>query len=152
VANNQGSVGDPQTEWLSDEFQGAFWAAKRALKEASDVAYGRHGVRNGQQFILMCLWQQNDLTLGEIATRLGLATPTVSKAATRMEATGLVVRKPHPTDARRVLIHLTERGRNLQGKLDEEMRVLSERALGTLSRDGRTQFIHYLNELRRNLH
>src|SRR6266508_4474019 len=113
-------VRDWQTDWLSDQFQAVFWAAKRAMKEASDAAYGRHGVRNGQQFILMSLWHEDGLTPGEIARRLGLATPTVTKAATRMEAAGLVVRRPHPSDARLVRIHLSDRGRHLQKVLAEE--------------------------------
>ena len=64
-------MSDPQIDWLSDEFQAVFWSAKRALKEAADLAYRSHGVRNGQQFILMCLWDVDGLTPGEIARRLG---------------------------------------------------------------------------------
>ncbi|MFC7744437.1 MarR family transcriptional regulator [Nocardiopsis composta] len=48
---------------------------------------------------------------GEIAGRLGLATPTVTRTVTRMEGSGLVERHPHPTDARLVSVRLTERGR-----------------------------------------
>jgi MarR family transcriptional regulator, organic hydroperoxide resistance regulator len=144
-------VTDPQTDWLSDEFQTVFWAAKRAMKEAADTAYQRHGVREGQQFILMCLWDEDALTPGEIATRLGLATPTVTKATTRMQAAGLVSRGRHPTDARLVRIHLTERGRALQKILDEEMLALSERALNTFSDREKRDFVHFLDQLRRNL-
>jgi hypothetical protein len=42
---------------LPEDFQAAFWAAKRAIATASEAAFGRHGVRAGQQ-------------------RFGLATPT----------------------------------------------------------------------------
>lgn len=142
---------DWQTDWLSDQFQAVFWVAKRAMKEAADEAYGHHGVRNGQQFILMCLWDEDGLTPGEIAHRLGLATPTVTKAATRMEAAGLVARKPHPTDARLVRVHLTERGRHLQKVIDEEMRRLSERALRTLSPAERAELVRLLDQLHKNL-
>ncbi len=145
------AVSDLRTDWLSDQFQTVFWAAKRAMVQAADAAYRRHGVREGQQFILMCLWREDGLTPGEIARRLGLATPTVTKATTRMEAAGLVTRKPHPTDARLVRIHLTDRGRVLEKTLDQEMQRLSERALGTLSSEEREQLIRFLDELRRNL-
>jgi DNA-binding MarR family transcriptional regulator len=151
VGEGGNAVGDWRTGWLSDEFQAVFWAAKRAMVQAADAAYRRHGVREGQQFILMCLWREDGLTPGEIARRLGLATPTVTKATTRMAAAGLLERKPHPTDARLVRIHLTDRGRTLEKALDEEMRRLSERALATLSPQERTRFIGFLDELRRNL-
>lgn len=139
------------SEWPSDEFQAVFWAAKRALMTASEAAYRRHGVRQGQQFILACLWAEDGLTPGEIARRLDLATPTVTKATTRMEASGLVVRKPHATDARLVRIHLTERGQALREVLDEEMRALSDRALRSLDAAERARFVRFLNELRKNL-
>jgi len=151
VGEGSDAVSDLRTDWLSDQFQTVFWAAKRAMVQAADAAYRRHGVREGQQFILMCLWREDDLTPGEIARRLGLATPTVTKATTRMEAAGLVTRKPHPTDARLVRIHLTDRGRVLEKTLDQEMQRLSERALGTLSSEEREQLIRFLDELRRNL-
>lgn len=144
-------MSDPQIDWLSDEFQAVFWSAKRAMKEAADLAYRSHGVRNGQQFILMCLWDVDGLTPGEIARRLGLATPTVTRAATRMEAAGLVVRKSDPTDARLVRIYLTEGGMKLKRVLDTEMRALSERALGSLSEKEKSQFVRFLRELRTNV-
>jgi MarR family transcriptional regulator, organic hydroperoxide resistance regulator len=141
----------PVSEWPRDEFQTVFWAAKRAMMTAAEGAFRRHGVRQGQQFILRCLWDEDGLTPGEIARRLDLATPTVTKATTRMEATGLVVRKPHPTDARLVRIHLTERGETLRDVLDEEMRILSDRALRSLDPAERTQFVRFLNEMSANL-
>lgn len=134
-----------------DEFQTAFWAAKRAVAEASEAAYRRHGVHAGQQFILGQLWQEDGLTPGTIARRLGLATPTVTKMTSRMEAAGLVQRRPHPTDRRLVRIHLTARGRQLPEELAIEMRDLTERALADLSPAEREQFIRALGAVRRSL-
>ena len=52
-------------------------------------------------------------TPGQVAKRLDLATPTVTRAATRMEAAGLLHRAPHPSDARLVRLCLTAEGRAL---------------------------------------
>lgn len=134
-----------------EDFQTAFWAAKRAMATASDRAFGRHGVRAGQQYILVTLWEEDCLTPGEVARRLDLSTPTVTRAATRMEAAGLLARKPHPTDRRLVRLCLTPRGRSLQQDIHREMTELTERALGALKRSERESFVRYLNELRRNL-
>src|SRR5580692_7637247 len=62
------------------------------------TAFARHGVHEGQQFVLRSLWAEDGLTPGEVARRLGLATPTVTRATTRMEAAGLLRREPHPSD------------------------------------------------------
>ena len=136
---------------LGDEFQAAFWATKRAMAEAAEAAFRRHGVRAGQQFILQCLWEQDCLSPGVVARRLNLATPTVTRAATRMEAAGLLARRPHPTDARRVRLCLTERGQALREVVDEEMRRLTDRALVTLAPEERVQLVRYLTEIRRNV-
>jgi DNA-binding MarR family transcriptional regulator len=144
-------VSDWAIDWTSDRFQTAFWATKRAMAEAADAAYRRHGVRGGQQFILMVLWDEDGLPPGEIARRLGLATPTVTKATHRMEAAGLVARQPHPTDRRLVRIHLTGRGAALRKELDEEMYGLSERCLATFTDEERTRFVEFLDRLRANL-
>jgi DNA-binding MarR family transcriptional regulator len=138
-------------EQLGDEFQAAFWATKRAMAEAAEGAFRRHGVRAGQQFILQCLWEEDCLSPGVVARRLNLATPTVTRAATRMEAAGLLVRRPHPTDARLVRLCLTERGRALREVIDEEMRRLTDRALATLAPPERAELVRYLTEIRRNL-
>lgn len=136
---------------MGEEFQGAFWAAKRAMTVAGEAAYNRHGVRAGQQFILRCLWETDGLTPGEIARRLELATPTVTRAATRMETAGLLRREPHPTDARLVRLCLTDRARELESVMAEEMRGLDERALRTLDEGEREQFLRFLREVRGNL-
>ncbi|MEN3307296.1 MAG: MarR family transcriptional regulator, organic hydroperoxide resistance regulator [Micromonosporaceae bacterium] len=134
-----------------DEFQTAFWSAKLAMAEAAETAFNHHGVRAGQQFILECLWQSDGLTPGEIAKRLRLATPTVTRAATRMEAAGLLHRKPHPTDARLVRLCLTDRGKHLESTLARERAALTRRAVRGLSESDQAHLIKLLYLLRDNL-
>jgi len=135
----------------SGDFQTAFWSAKHALAHASAVAFAQHGVHEGQQYVLRCLWREDGLSPGEVASRLGLATPTVTRAATRMEATGLLRREPHPSDRRLVRLRLTDRGRELEKVIDEQTNQLTERALATLSAAERESLVRALHEIRRNL-
>jgi MarR family transcriptional regulator, organic hydroperoxide resistance regulator len=134
-----------------DNFQTAFWEAKRALAMAAEAAYNRHGVRSGQQFILRCLWHTDGQTPGEVAKRLDLATPTVTRAATRMEAAGLLRRAPHPSDARLVRLCLTTKGRALESTIADEMRRLTARALDGLDAAERKALIAALHTVRDNL-
>lgn len=136
---------------MGGEFQAAFWAAKRAIGTASEEAYQRHGVRAGQQFLLYELWAEDGLTPGELARRLGLAVPTVTRTASRMETAGILRREPHPTDARLVRLRLTDRGRELKDIMAAEVATLTEKALRTLDQADRERFIAYLNEVRANL-
>ena len=136
---------------VGDDFQTAFWSAKHALAHASAAAFARHGVYEGQQFVLRCLWREDGLSPGEIAKRLGLSTPTVTRAATRMATAGLLRREPHPSDRRLVRLTLTDRGRNLEKAIDEETSRLTERALAGLSPAERTALVAALTRICRNL-
>jgi DNA-binding MarR family transcriptional regulator len=136
---------------IGDEFQAAFWSAKRAMAEASEGAFQRHGVRSGQQWILRRLWDEDGQTPGEIARQLELSTPTVTKAAMRMEAAGLIDRRPDPRDARLVRLFLSERGRALEKTIADEMAQLARRSLATLSEDEVKALVTALTAIRRNL-
>jgi DNA-binding MarR family transcriptional regulator len=136
---------------VQDDFQTAFWDAKKAITAAAEAAYSRHGVRAGQQFILRCLWETDGQTPGELAKQLGLATPTVTRTATRMEAAGLLRRAPHPADARLVRLCLTERGKELQEIMAAESRTLTARALHGLDPAARTALVESLRAVRENL-
>jgi MarR family transcriptional regulator, organic hydroperoxide resistance regulator len=133
------------------DFQTAFWSAKHALAHASAAAFAEHGVYEGQQFVLRCLWREDGLSPGEIARRLGLSTPTVTRAATRMTAAGLLRREPHPGDRRLVRLRLTDRGRKLEKVIDEQTRQLTERALAGFGTAERASVVAALERIRRNL-
>jgi MarR family transcriptional regulator, organic hydroperoxide resistance regulator len=134
-----------------DEFQAAFWAAKKAMAEAAEAAFRQHGVWPGQQFILEALWEADGQTPGELAKRLDLATPTVTRAASRMAAAGLLRREAHTSDARLVRLCLTERGHALKETLAAERLRLTGRALHGLSAAERDQLVRLLETVRANL-
>jgi DNA-binding MarR family transcriptional regulator len=133
------------------DFQPVFWETKRAMAQASATAFSRHGVHEGQQYVLRCLWTEDGMTPGHVARRLGLAPPTVPRATTRMEAAGLVRREPHDRDGRLVRLFLTERGRELEEVIGREMDQLSERALASLDPSERAALVRALDSVRRNL-
>jgi DNA-binding MarR family transcriptional regulator len=137
---------DPTADFLP-----VFWATKRVLAQASALAFSRHGIHEGQQYVLQCLWEEDGLTPGEVARRLGLATPTVTRATARMEAAGVLRRQPHELDRRLVRLHLTDRGRALEEVIGREMGRLSERALASLDHSARGDLVRALESVRRNL-
>jgi DNA-binding MarR family transcriptional regulator len=108
-------------------------------------------VHEGQQYLLRTLWDEDGLAPGEVARRLGLATPTVTRAAARMEAAGLLRRVPHERDRRLVRLHLTDRGRVLEKEIGREIDNLTERALASLDQSERAALVRYLNSIRENL-
>lgn len=124
-----------------------FTRASKLLRAAADEAMSRHGVRVGQNLVLEVLWRQDGLTPGELASRLRVSTPTVVKSATRMEASGLVVRRRDIEDARLVRLHLTEHARAIQGAIEWERRELELRATASLTDEERRHLVAALKKI-----
>lgn len=61
--------------------------------------------------VLACLVETDGLAVGELAEMVMMKQPSTTKVLDRMEADGLVRRRIAQEDRRRVLIHITQRGR-----------------------------------------
>ena len=110
-----------------------FTRASKLLRGAADEAMAQHGVRVGQNLVLEVLWEVDGLTPGELASRLGVAVPTMVKSAARMEAAGLVTRRRDETDRRLVRIYLTEHARSVRDAIQDARADLAARATATLT-------------------
>ncbi len=56
-------------------------------------------------------------TVRELARRLNCDPSNASLVSAKLEGGGLVERRPHPTDGRARVLHLTKRGRELRARL-----------------------------------
>jgi DNA-binding MarR family transcriptional regulator len=58
------------------------------------------------------------MSMGELASVLGIDPPNATTLVADMESQGLVRRRPHPTDGRAKLVEPTRKGRQLARKAD----------------------------------
>jgi DNA-binding MarR family transcriptional regulator len=72
-----------------------------------------------QQLWLLSRLVDDGVPIGSLAEALQCHSSNVTGMVDRLEARGLVVRKPDPTDRRVKLVALTPQGRELRGKLLE---------------------------------
>ncbi len=129
-----------------------FGAVHRTNKEFVDRLLQPYGVRVGQQFILQLLWEtQEDLPIGEIATRLGVETPTITRTVQRMIRQGLVEKYPHSTDGRLVMVRLTERGWELRSILPSVLTKAQEQLLAGLSDVEQALLIRLFRQMLQNI-
>jgi MarR family transcriptional regulator, organic hydroperoxide resistance regulator len=98
----------------SAEVVSSFGAAVRRMRGRLDKALQGIGLRLGQYQILRELWESDGLTPRELADRLHVEMPTVTRTVQRMLRDGLVRRQAHPADARSVRICLTPLGNELR--------------------------------------
>ena len=80
-------------------------------------AWQAEGCSIEQWRVLALLADGRGHTMTELADFALLPAPTATKLADRMVADNLVYRRPDPADRRRVLVYLTERGRELHTRL-----------------------------------
>ena len=109
------------------------------------------GLHVGQEMVLIELWQADGLRGGELACRLGVEPPTITKMLRRLEDFGLVERRPDPADARSFGVHLTEEGRALEGPVLRRWERAEERTFGGLDPSERRELGRLLNKVRAGL-
>jgi DNA-binding MarR family transcriptional regulator len=103
------------------------------LLAARFAAAGYADIRPSYGSVLLPLFEQDGLRMGELARRARLSKQTMTAMIRRLERDGLIERRTDPSDARASLIFLTERSRRFEpvaaatlGELD----ALTRRRLG----------------------
>ncbi len=94
----------------------ALYATSRAVTQAYGPLLAPLGVTYPQYLVLLVLWQDDGLSVGEIGARLFLDSGTLTPLLKRLEVQGLVARRRDPKDERAVRVSLTPAGGRLRAK------------------------------------
>lgn len=92
------------------------------------------GLTYPQYLVMVVLWNEGALTVGQIGEHLGLDSGTLTPLLKRLETLGLISRERSVADERRVIIALTAKGRHLRARADEVMDCVTD-ALGMERKD-----------------
>jgi len=84
------------------------------------------------QFRIIHALNHGSFTMGELADRMKVRTPTVSRMIDAMVARGLVDREPDSADRRKVWLHLTAEGRALSTAMEQQFQIAVARFLQPL--------------------
>jgi len=114
------------------------------------VAAGYPEVRPAYGSILIPLFEEDGLRMGEIAARTRLSKQTMTTMVRLMERDGLVERRPDPGDGRASLVFLTKRARDFRPTVESTLAELDRLVVKTLTAGGRNQVrsaLHLLADL-----
>jgi DNA-binding MarR family transcriptional regulator len=103
--------------------------ASQRWNELLWAGFSEHGfgeVRPSYGSVLVPLFEEDGLRMGEIARRSRLSKQTMTTLARLAERDGLVVREPDPDDARAIRVRLSDRARKFA--------PVAERVLAQLER------------------
>jgi DNA-binding MarR family transcriptional regulator len=91
------------------------------------------GLHPGQEVLLLDLAVHGPRSQAQLAVASGCEPPTITNSVRKLEAAGLVVRRPSPTDGRVTIVELSERGQSLVPGLKAAWRELAERTVAGLT-------------------
>jgi DNA-binding MarR family transcriptional regulator len=99
---------------LDEQLCFALYSTFHAVGKTYQPLLKRLGLTYPQYLVLLVLWEDDGLTVGELGERLYLDSGTLTPLLKRLEVAGLVVRRREPKDERQVRITLTPAGRDLR--------------------------------------
>lgn len=72
-----------------------------------------HDLTANQLGVLGALGKHDAMTIGELAAHEQVKPPSMTRIVSNMEEAGLVVRRPHDTDKRQIVVELTQAAHDL---------------------------------------
>jgi DNA-binding MarR family transcriptional regulator len=99
---------------LDEQLCFALYSTSLAMTKAYKPLLERLGLTYPQYLAMLVLWETDDVTVKDMATRLNLDPATVTPLLKRLEAQGLVERARGTDDERLVYIRLTGAGQALK--------------------------------------
>lgn len=110
-----------------------------------------HGFYAGQDQIMMALNVENGQTPGQLALRLGVRPPTITKTINRLQVQGFLEKRASDTDARQAHIFLTERGTDAIKAIEKSVRKTEKQAMRGLEKKDIKAFARTLSRIEANL-
>lgn len=77
------------------------------------------GLTYPQYLVMLVLWEQDGISLGELGKRLDLDSGTLSPLLKRLQVIGLLERSRDPSDERSLVIRLSALGQGLRAKAEK---------------------------------
>ena len=119
-----------------------------------DKVLEQHGVEafNGAQGrILDVLWQRDGIPIRDVSRETGLSMSALTGMLDRMEASGLIQRRPDPGDRRKLQIVLTEKTRAMETEYQSISKDMDDLFLNGFSEAETVELQSYLERILRNL-
>ena len=85
---------------------------QRSMRQRLQAEFARGNLTGPQRLVMSVVVRTQGLSLKQLSEAVSLAHSTVSGIVDRLVQQGLIERQPHPTDRRKILIALSQDGRD----------------------------------------
>lgn len=106
-----------------------------------------HGLTWTAWVVLWVVWVWDDIETRHAASEAGISKSTLTGVVSTLEGRGLVRRRPHPADGRRVLLSLSPKARRLMDDLFPVFNSHEAQAVASLSADELAGFTESLRKV-----
>jgi DNA-binding MarR family transcriptional regulator len=126
-------------------------SAARLARTALAARLLAHGFYAGQDQIMLALDREDGQTPGNLAGRLGVRPPTITKTINRLQAQGFLEKRASSADARQAHIFLTETGRDIIHAIEKAVKKTEKQALKGLDKKDQKALFKLLARIEANL-
>ncbi|MEZ5803323.1 MAG: MarR family transcriptional regulator [Rhizobiaceae bacterium] len=126
-------------------------SATRLARTALAARLLDHGFYAGQDQIMLALSQLDGQTPGQLAGKLGVRPPTITKTINRLQAQGVLDKRASEEDARQAHIFLTERGREAIRAIEKSVRKTEKQAFKGMDKKEQKTLAKLLARVESNL-
>jgi len=123
----------------------------RQVNRATNRALRRFGLSAEQAHILVVLWLEGPLKIGELQRLLMLSSPTLTGAIDRMERAGLVRRVDHPEDGRAWRVEPTGVDARTRRAIEAALSEIEVECFGALRQSERRELRRLLEKVSESL-
>jgi DNA-binding MarR family transcriptional regulator len=126
-------------------------SAARLARTALAARLFDHGFYAGQDQIMLALDHADGQTPGQLAARLGVRPPTITKTINRLQVQGFLEKRASEADARQAHIFLTDTGRDTIRAIEKSVRKTEKQALKGLDKKDQKTLSKLLARIEANL-
>ena len=123
----------------------------RLHRQRADVLLNQIGLHVGQEMFMLGLWGNEGVTQTELAEILQLQPATVTNTLQRLERENFIERRDDLDDQRVSRVYATEKGRDLEGLVNEKWCQLESEAFDGFTVEERVLLRRLLQQAYRNL-
>jgi DNA-binding MarR family transcriptional regulator len=106
-----------------------------------------HGLTWTSWIVLWIVWSWEEIESRHTAAEAGISKSTLTGVATTLEGRGLLRRRTHPDDARRVLLSLTTTGERLMTEVFPAYHAQESEVLAPIAGDGTRRLTEMLTKV-----
>jgi len=123
----------------------------RLLRTRADQKARQFGMTRAQWAVLLKLERHEGANQSDLADFLEIQPITLTRLVDRLCDSGLVERRPDPTDRRAKLLYLTPAARPLLAQISKEVEALADEVLAGIDRQAVDEVLSQLGIARENL-